>query len=419
MRMASLTVCAIGFLLSGVVAVAHAAPVIFQPVTATASNTGYGLATYATDGSGMPTGNTLPTGSAIPGTYPTHGVDRVNKMWLTSADGSSGNTWITFQLVASGANPVSLQGFHLWNFNEFYGGYSNTARGAVSANVTVSVDGVTYIAPTTPTAYTFTEAPGLTSYTGENYALTASQAVRYVRFNNVVNFNTSAGNYVGLAEIRFTGEQMTGPLRVDGAIVQPISVTANTSWGDGPANAARDGSGLSSPLATGVLTPATYPTHGVDRVNKMWLSNSGWGDTGTAQITFQLTDLANPGYALAGFHLWNFNETGNLDRGMRVADVAVSSDGVNFSTPTAFAFTKASGLTGYTGEDYGLAAKNVRFVRFSNVYNFSNASGNFVGFAEVRFIEMVPEPSGLVLLAGTGLAGLAAFGLRRRDRASR
>ena len=205
-------------------------------------------------------------------------------------------------------------------------------------------------------------------------------------------------------------------------IVQPISATSNSidTWGFGPANSSRDGSGLSFPLLTGDAVPAAYPAHGNNPVNNMWLSGDGDGNSGNTSITFQLADLGDPAFSLTGFHLWNSNGFWDgvtlPDRGAQSANVSVSADGLTWSTPVAYSFAPGTGLADYTGADYLLSAANIRFVKFDNVLNFSNAYGNYVGLSEVRFVAAaVPEPSTWTLC----VAALMATGILARRRRRR
>lgn len=193
--------------------------------------------------------------------------------------------------------------------------------------------------------------------------------------------------------------------------IQPTSAVATSFYS--PDNRSPtttiNGSGL-----TANATPTTLDDPHTNQPNSaMWLNNN---DSQTPTITWTL----DQNYDLTGFHLWNYNEIAGAQaytlRGVATADVLVSSTdtGENFVLVNDDqAFAQASGLNTYTGEDYALAASNVRRVRFNVIDNFPGNPDNYTGLSEIRFVGTpVPEPAtaGLLLVGGLGLA------LRRRRR---
>lgn len=117
-----------------------------------------------------------------------------------------------------------------------------------------------------------------------------------------------------------------------------------------------------------------------------WMS----GDGATPTITWDLGSA----HDLTGFHLWNYGEQDGYEtRGVKSADILVSSDGTNFTTVLSgqqFLETPATGA--FPGDDYTLITDNVRYVRF-NVLT-THGDTNFAGLSEIRFF-------------GSALAGVA------------
>lgn len=126
-------------------------------------------------------------------------------------------------------------------------------------------------------------------------------------------------------------------------------------------------------------------------------------------ITWDLGSAFN----LSGFHLWNYGEQDGYEtRGVKTADVLVSSDGTTFTPVLSgqeFLIAPPSG--NFPGNDYTLNASDVRYVRFNVLATHGDT--NFAGLSEIRFFSGIPEPSSLVL-GGLGLMGLIGGGRRRR-----
>lgn len=108
---------------------------------------------------------------------------------------------MTFTLAAA---PVMVDGFRLWNYNEQNQFGDFTARSIRNATVSASTDNVNFTPLVNPvtntTTFTFTEAPGTTTYGGEFYFLPQTTA-QYIRFNVIDNHGTEG--YTGISEIRF------------------------------------------------------------------------------------------------------------------------------------------------------------------------------------------------------------------------
>ncbi len=184
-------------------------------------------------------------------------------------------------------------------------------------------------------------------------------------------------------------------LRAD-ELITPVNVTAQ-SWYT-PDNRAPvttiDGSGMTP------NTPVTTnSTAGVATANAMWLSNG----TRSTWITFDLGAVQT----LTGFHLWNYNEIGNLSRrGIKTAGLyigttlppnytAYAESGAAWGTlVTNMTFFQASGAIGDAGRDYSFA--NTVTTRYVQVYvtsNFNNDNA-YTGLSEIRFYGATARSAG-------------------------
>jgi hypothetical protein len=168
------------------------AQLIISPVAVNASSAFADPSTAAVNtinGSGL--SFALNTGDTIPGTYPTHSAVN-NNIWHTAVGVLTPT--ITFDLGAS----YDVTGFHLWNFQQF--DTTGVSRGIQTTNILGSSDGISFT--TLISNQTFTQATGLSTYTGEDYSLSAAN-IRYVRFGVLSNYGDV--NVTGLSEVRFLG----------------------------------------------------------------------------------------------------------------------------------------------------------------------------------------------------------------------
>ena len=158
-------------------------------------------------------------------------------------------------------------------------------------------------------------------------------------------------------------------------------------------------------------TPSLTGTHRRAFFSNVWIGSL---DTGNL-ITFNL----NGTYSLAGFSLWNFNNSNN-SAGVNAVNVLTSTDGTNFSTvagaPTQFAI--GANFAPEDPEQFSFAPVTAAYVQFQILSNYGDSTNN-AGLAEVQFdgtavaATAVPEP---LTILGT-LAGLgSAVGLRQRLR---
>lgn len=214
-------------------------------------------AVHCIDGSGLD--------SADP---PNHTSNPNGFMWLNNGDGnfSAGASdpdrpgqlaHITFNLGGT----VAVSSFRVWNYNEFGGGHNFNNRGVKDLTISVSTDGSNFTPLTNPgtntTTWTFAQAPGSSSYTGQLITFTVPVTAAYIRFDIKSNFGPDPSDgvdhgLVGLSEVRFEACPVT-------CVPPPANMIA---WwrGDGNANdsiGGHDGSLMSgATFAAGIVGQA-------------------------------------------------------------------------------------------------------------------------------------------------------------------
>lgn len=174
------------------------------------------------------------------------------------------------------------------------------------------------------------------------------------------------------------------------AIIQPVAVTASsTFWTYDLANLV-NGSGLSDGLHDGDY-------------NHAWMTDT------TGEPAWLVFDLG-AAYDLTAALVWQYNVDFGLDRGVRGIAVALSADGIGFTQVLEGTLAKADGLpaAAQTLQLNGAA----RYVRFDLRNNYGDQY-TWTGLSEVRFDgAAVPEPgSWAMMIGGFGMIGAA---LRRR-----
>jgi len=151
--------------------------------------------------------------------------DDGNANWQTGDLGSASavaDVWIEFDLGTT----YDITSMHIWNHNR---GLDNneTIMGIKKMNVLMSTDGSTW---EDLGEYTLTQAPGLSTYTGEDYTIEAqNHFIRYVKFDVNEAFGSYNGMYQAcLSEVQFTGTVMDNqnPTVDAGSSQQVIGLTA-------------------------------------------------------------------------------------------------------------------------------------------------------------------------------------------------
>jgi hypothetical protein len=108
-------------------------------------------------------------------------------------------------------------------------------------------------------------------------------------------------------------------------------------------------------------------------------------------------------YELVSFQVWNYNESGQLGRGVNAVDFLISSDGSSFTPAGTFTFAQGSGQNSYTGQSFPF----IQTARYVLLDINSNWGGDGYGLSEIQFTQ-IPEPAVL------GLLGLGMMSLMRR-----
>ncbi len=156
-------------------------------------------------------------------------VDNGYANWRTGNMGSAANVdnvWFQFDLGAL----YDLTSVDIWNMNRI--GPDLTEHGIEQMDILVSADGTTWT--TNIANQTLTEAPGLSTYTGETVTLSANR-VRYVKFEVDSAFGMGEGSasyQAGLSEVRFTGT-LAALAVTNGGFELPVIVAPATQQGMG------------------------------------------------------------------------------------------------------------------------------------------------------------------------------------------
>lgn len=176
------------------------------------------------------------------------------------------------------------------------------------------------------------------------------------------------------------------------AVIQPVSVSASsTFWTYDLANLV-NGSGL-----TGGLHDGDY--------NHAWMTDT------TGEPAWLVFDLG-AAYDLTAALVWQYNVDFGLDRGVRDIAVSLSSDGIDFAQVLEGTLAKADGQPAAAQElRFDGAA---RYVRFDLRNNYGDQY-TWTGLSEVRFDgAAVPEPATwAMMIGGFGMIGAT---MRRRHR---
>jgi len=117
-------------------------------------------------------------------------------------------------------------------------------------------------------------------------------------------------------------------------------------------------------------------------------------------------------YTLSKVHVWNYNEGGYTDEGIKTLDIQKWTGTAWENAYTGLTWNQAPDNDAYAGFDQLFSTPiTTSKIRFANLVNYGSVWG--AGVSEVVFYA-VPEPSTLVLLVTAGL-GLLACAWRRRS----
>jgi hypothetical protein len=187
-------------------------------------------ALHVVDGSGLDANNP-----------PDHTTNPNGFMWLNSGDGTfPGGTpasdpdrpsqlgHITFNLNGT----FTIDSFRVWNYNEVNANtqQSFTNRGVQTLTISIAA---TSGGPFTPlvdptsntTTWTFAQAPGNNTYTGQLFSLSAPVSAAFVRFDIKTNYGDANG-FVGLSEVQIFSVPEPGTWSLLGAAGMTMSILA-------------------------------------------------------------------------------------------------------------------------------------------------------------------------------------------------
>ncbi|NQU38441.1 MAG: hypothetical protein HQ523_00640 [Lentisphaerae bacterium] len=183
---------------------------------------------------------------------------------------------------------------------------------------------------------------------------------------------------------------LSGWANVASAYVNVLSATASSEWSLYKAQNTIDESGMSGDQCSNV----TYP-------NRMWGTDGG---AVTGWIKFDL----GARHSITNMRLWNANETGYINVGVKYADILVSPTGAGPASEgmgdwTVLIedqlFTQAPGTSGYVTTDSIALSTTTRYIALDCSENYGSSTR--IGFGEVRFYgEKAPFDSGLSLITG-------------------
>lgn len=304
-------------------------------------------AAFTVDGSGLTGG--------------THGTTPDGSMWLTTGTFQAPNDPLPAQITFDLKGIYDLDRFHVWNYNEAGGSFTN--RGA--NDVAISVAGSTGGPFTSLGNFNFAKADGTTAYTGETIdlsAYTAADNARLVRFD-ITSSHGGDADFAGLSEVQFSGELLAA------VTIGDAGSSASSHW-FGSTSAFR----TPDKAVNGVgLSGATHNNN----ANDMWLTEVG-DPTG-----YFIVDLKRV-HNITDLDIWNYNEPGGfLNRGVQNFDVEISDDGVNFTTVVAGATLARAGGGAEPAQSVLLGGTHqARYVRLNINSNYGDASHS--GLSEVR-----------------------------------
>ncbi|NQU39013.1 MAG: hypothetical protein HQ523_03585 [Lentisphaerae bacterium] len=307
-------------------------------------------------------------------------------MWLSTGDGFGGvdpSPSVTFDL----GMVHTVSNMHVWNYNE--GGSANT-RGVQGLTVLSSELG----SPTeSQGAQTLAQAAGA-PYEGELVAFAEPFRARYIKFAITSNHG-DASTFYGLSEVQFDGvpvDPATLPSLITG-----VTATASSTYSTRVAANIVNYSGLSIPVDSFSNAGVTHVYSNAS--STMWLSTGDNGFGGidpSPSVAFDLGDL----YYVFEMHVWNYDEFGQLDRGVKDLDLWSSESGTPNVSQGAYTFGVASNAPGapsYLGELFTFVAPlRARYISFAITSHHGNAD-SFYGLSEVQFSGRLVPPEGTLI----------------------
>ena len=321
-----------------------------------------------------------------------HSVVPDGLMWLSAGIGfgpvNDGDPELVFDL----GRRHFIDSTQIWNYNEvaqFLG------RGVNGLEVSISHDGVTYSPVATAN---LAIAPGVDGVDFSESIDLDHVGARYVKFDilsnhNGVSFPAGGGPdaaFVGLSEVRFFGEEVPQ--------IGPVSARASTELIAGFNRRAAN-------VVDGVGQTTTDPDGWPSDADGMWLSNGTFrspNDT-DPEITFDLGGI----HQLDSFTLYNYNEAtaGLSTRGVRDAEVFVSTDNVTYTSLGVQTFAKGTGDATNPGQVVAFSDVQARYLRL-DVLSTHGGDNSFAGLGEVEFFGVALEPmpiSGVSVSASSSL----------------
>lgn len=186
-------------------------------------------------------------------------------------------------------------------------------------------------------------------------------------------------------------------LRLAERYIAGVTATAGSEenfYGVWSASHTTDGSGMSG--ADGAKTDL----HGTSYTD-LWLSTAD-ADPDNNWVRFDLGGV----WRLGELRVWNYNEAGQPDKGIRNAAVEYSADGAQWTKLGDYEFAKASGAEGLASTDLAgggaidFGGAEVRYVRIvphpgaqdGNYGGFGAGLNPYFGLSEVRFYTALPTP---------------------------
>lgn len=195
-----------------------------------------------------------------------------------------------------------------------------------------------------------------------------------------------------------------------GAFITPIDATAK--------NCQEAAGRFPRKLIDGSGWGETFPGSGVyAHGNNVYEGGASmWNGAGSDPVSWVQFDLGQE-YNVAGAYIWNYNESGWSNRGVKTLDILASADGTDFRAVGSFTLKMAAGKDADLGESVAFARPvKARWLRFD--IKSSYKGNDCSGLSEVRFanadvawqpkaahVRKYPRPTYTKLALGAPLPG--------------